>query len=392
MKIALFNDSFPPTMDGVANAVKSYADILTENGHEVVVITPKYPNVEDDYPYEVYRYSSLKFKGKMPYRVGNCFSPKAIKDLHSMHFDIFHVHAPFSSAILAKSINMGRKDKVPVVFTYHTKYDIEINKYIKIDAVEKVANKFVLSNIKACDEIWTVTDGAGKWLKKIGFKGDYTVMPNGTDFPKGRAEDKNVEKLKNRLEIGDEKVILFVGRILWHKNIKLILDTVKKLQLTDLKFKMLFVGDGVDRLAVEEYAKKTEVYDSCIFTGAVYDREKLREYFTLADIFFFPSTFDTSGLVVKEAAACKLPSLLIRGSCAQEGAEDGISCITAEENSDDCADKIYHTLTDEKLLKSLGDRACEKVYYSWKDSVEDAIKGYEKVIENFKAGKYKKKR
>lgn len=75
MKVALFNDSFPPTIDGVANCVMNYADIITKKYGEAVVVTPKYPHVVDNYPYEVYRFQSAKFAGKMPYRVGNPFSP-----------------------------------------------------------------------------------------------------------------------------------------------------------------------------------------------------------------------------------------------------------------------------------------------------------------------------
>ena len=49
LKIGLLNDSFPPVIDGVANTVKAYADLLYEQD-EPIVITPKYPRVTDRYP------------------------------------------------------------------------------------------------------------------------------------------------------------------------------------------------------------------------------------------------------------------------------------------------------------------------------------------------------
>lgn len=55
--------------------------------------------------------------------------------------------------------------------------------------------------------------------------------------------------------------------------------------------------------------------DKCIFVGPVYDRDILRAWNTRADLFLFPSTFDTNELVVSETAAC----VLIEGSCAAEG-------------------------------------------------------------------------
>ena len=69
----------------------------------------------------------------------------------------------------------------------------------------------------------------------------------------------------------------------------------------------------------------------CIFTGPVYDRDALRAWNTRADLFLFPSTFDTNGLVVREAAACGLASVLIEGSCAAEGITDGRNGFIIEE-------------------------------------------------------------
>ena len=88
-------------------------------------------------------------------------------------------------------------------------------------------------------------------------------------------------------------------------------------------FCMVFVGDGQDRPAVEEYAAQLGLTDLCRFTGTERDRDTIRAWYTRADLLLFPSTFDTNGLVVREAAACSLGSVLIEGSCAAEGITDG---------------------------------------------------------------------
>ena len=108
-KVGLFNDSFPPTIDGVANTVYNYANILNGQYATPVVITPKYPNVVDNYDYEVYRYHSAKLTSSMPYRVGNPFSPKTILDLSRMNFDLLHVHSPFASSVLAREVSVFSK-------------------------------------------------------------------------------------------------------------------------------------------------------------------------------------------------------------------------------------------------------------------------------------------
>lgn len=383
MKVALFNDSFPPIIDGVANAIENYGRIITEKYGEAVVVTPKYPNVTDNYPFEVFRFSSAKFLGNMPYRVGNPFSPKTLLDLSKKEFDIFHVHCPFASAVLARELILGKENHPPVVYTYHTKYDVDLDKYVPNKHLNKISRKFVLSNINYADEVWAVSKGATQSLRDLGYQGEILVMPNGTDFKKGKADPAEIAELE-RMYLIEKQVpmFLFCGRMMWYKNIKIILDALKKLSKAGIAYRAFFVGDGVDRPAIEQYTRELGIYKNTVFTGAVYDRDRLRAFFTRADLFMFPSTYDTSGLVVKEAAACYTPSILIKDSCAAEGVEDGFSGVLCEENADNFAKNLAELCKNPSAFETLGNNAAEHVYYSWEDSVATAVKRYETVLEN----------
>ena len=150
------------------------------------------------------------------------------------------------------------------------------------------------------------------------------------------------------------------------------------------------VGDGTDRPAIEKYADELGIKSSVVFTGAIYDREKVRAYFSLADLFLFPSTYDTSGLVVKEAAACDCPSLLVRGSCASECVTDLQTGLIAEEDATDCARKIIDAVRASGFLQNLGKSAGKYVYLSWEDAVAKAYDRYGVVADNFSNKKQKK--
>ena len=380
--IGLFNDSFPPTIDGVANTVYNYAEVLYKDDVNCTVVTPKYPGVFDDYPYDVVRFSSLVMPKRLEYRAGNIVPLKVLKILSDKKFDLIHVHSPFVSSLVADEVaklNPG----IPVVFTYHTKFDVELERRIKSKYFLKIARKFVLKNIKRADEVWVVSDGAAKSLRDIGYKGDYKVMKNGTDFKKGKSSEEEILKLKNELKISeDELMFLFVGRMMWYKNIKLILDALKLLP-SKLKFKMVFVGDGLNRSEIEQYAKQIGIFEKCIFVGAVSDREKLREYYSASDLFIFPSTYDTSGLVVMEAAATKLPSVLIKNSCAAENVTDNQNGFLCNENTKSLKNTILQAVLDRKRLKEVGEHAQEEIYCSWEESVKNAYKRYEEIIENY---------
>ncbi len=387
LKVGLLNDSFPPMIDGVANAVYNYAEIITEKYGSACAITPKYPNVTDDYSFDVYRYASINTIGKIPYRIGNPFLPSNIADVRKMDLDILHVHCPFASAVFARQINMRpKKKKVPLVFTYHTKFDVDIDRYVTAPKFNKIARDFIIKNINSMDDVWVVSEGAGKNLAELGYKGEYIVMPNGTEYPKGKAPNEDIEELKRIYRINeDETVFLFVGRMMWYKNLKLILDALKQVKEAGIKFRALFVGDGGDAPAINKYAKELNLKDCTEFIGAVYDRDKLKAYFSLADLLLFPSTYDTSGLVVKEAAACDCPALLIENSCAAEGVEDGVSGLLALENTDSCAQKIIDSVRAKGFLHLLGKQASEHIYISWEDAVDKAVIRYNEVL-----GKYHK--
>lgn len=377
--VGLFNDSFPPMIDGVAQTVKNYATFLTQKNCEVTVVTPEYRNVEDHYPFEVCRYPSLPATARIGYRVGVPFGPETLSKLRAKHFDIMHIHSPFASSVLVKNIN--RNPRVPVILTYHTRFDLDLQKRIPNTAMRKVASKFLLNNVKAADEIWVVTSGCGKTLRDIGYDGPYRVMENGTDFVRGKASAEQITALRETYHLyEDVPVFLFVGRMMWYKNIRLILDTLAILHNNGMDFRAFFVGDGYDLPEIKEYAEQLQLQNKTVFTGPLYDREQLRVFYSITDLFLFPSTYDTCGIVVKEAAACDCPSLLVEDSCASEGAVHGENAFLARENPASCASVVMKAIADRTTLKAVGINAGKTLYLSWSEAVDHAYTRYEEIL------------
>ena len=174
LKVGLFNDSFPPTIDGVANVTVNYARIIEEKYGEAVVATPFYPDVKDEYPFKVIRYPSIYISKNIGYRAGYPFDAKALTRLEREQFDIIHTHCPFVSTLLARMIRSVTG--TPIVFTYHTKFDIDIEKAMTSDQLRKASIRFLVNNIDACDDVWVVSEGAGENLRSLGYKGEYIVM------------------------------------------------------------------------------------------------------------------------------------------------------------------------------------------------------------------------
>lgn len=381
LTVGLFNDSFPPTIDGVANVVINYAKSIHNKLGYVVVATPHYPDVVDHYPFEVIRYPSANVSKRIGYRAGYPFSSKIVEMLMVKNIDIIHTHSPFSSAILARVVR--HYTGAPIVITYHTKFDIDINRRIAFNPLRKVSLRFLLSNINACDEVWAVSEGAGENLRKIGYKGDYLIMENGVDYQKGKSSQDDMDRLRMKLSLHQTITFLYVGRMMWYKGIKITLDALKISKDQGRNFKMIFVGDGLDAEAIRNYAKELNLENQCIFTGSIYDRDELKTYYSIADLFLFPSTFDTNGIVIREASACSCPSILIKDSAAAEGIENDFTGILIEENKDSMAKEIIKACDDRKRLKRIGQNASENIYISWDDAVEKAYRRYEFILDNY---------
>lgn len=186
-------------------------------------------------------------------------------------------------------------------------------------------------------------------------------------------------------------MFLYLGRMMWYKGIRISLDALAKVKKAGYDFRMVFVGGGTDKEEIIAYTKQLGLSDRVYFDAPVYEREKVRAWYCRADLFLFPSTFDTNGLVVREAAACALPSILVKGSCAAEDAKDGVSAFLIEENADSMAEMLVRLLRSPEIIRRVGKGAQEQLYLSWNDAVTHAEHRYEKVLENYSAGVYKEK-
>jgi len=124
--------------------------------------------------------------------------------------------------------------------------------------------------------------------------------------------------------------------------------------------------------------------ENFIFTGSISNRELLQGYYLRSDLFLFPSTFDTSSLVPIEAAAHKLPTLLIKGSYTAENIIDGDNGFLAEETPSAYAQRIKEIINIEGELKRVGEQASKTVYRSWEMVSKEVLEKYNDIIKEYK--------
>ena len=372
--ICLLNDSFPPEIDGVANAVVNYAKNITKSGENAIVVTPTMPGADDSaFPFPVLRYPSIDTRKKLGYVAGYPFSPETARMLTEQKVELMHTHCTITSCLLARSLRAVVD--APLVLTYHTKYDVDIAKAVRGKLLQESAIRALVQNIASCDEVWVVSRGAGENLRSLGYEGDYIVMENGVDVPRGRVSDEAIAAATGRYDLPQNvPVFLFVGRLMWYKGIRIILDALKTLREKNVDFRMVFVGEGAAGAEIRSYAE-----------------ELIRAWYGRSDLFLFPSTFDTNGLVVREAAASGTATVMIRNSCASEGVGDGRNGFCIEENAAAMAAKLEELCRAPKVMQVVGENAQRELYVSWETAVQRAMARYEVVIDNYRSGKYPKR-
>ena len=195
--IGLFNDCFPPIMDGVSLTTQNYAYWLHKKTGNVCVVTPKSPDARDAEEYPVYRYSSIPIPMRKPYRLG---FPRIDWPFHErisrLSFELVHAHCPFSSGALAMQI--AKEQHVPVVATFHSKYRADFERAIPSRLLVDYLIRKVIRFYEAADEVWIPQAAVEETLREYGYKGRIEVVDNGNDFA-GTPSLQSVRRRPDRL-------------------------------------------------------------------------------------------------------------------------------------------------------------------------------------------------
>ena len=169
-------------------------------------------------------------------------------------------------------------------------------------------------------------------------------------------------------------------------------DALQILKEQGEDFKMLIVGSGFDLEKYQKIITEMGLDDKVIFVGPVSDRELLQGYYLRSDLFLFPSTFDTSSLVPIEAAAHKLPTLLIKDSYTAENIVDDFNGFLAEERAEAFAEKIKQIMHTEGLYEKIGEEASRSVYRSWEMVAEEVLEKYKQIVKEYNEKKEQSKK
>ena len=382
----IFNDNFPPILDGVALTTQNYAYWLHEKGHEVSVITPYAPGAEKvlkEVQYPVYRFPSLPIPFRHPYRYGVPFlSPSFIRQFRQMPFELVHAHCPFTTGDLAYSA--AQRQGIPMVATFHSKYRQDFEHNVKSKVVVDWMVRHIVRFFEKADEVWIPLPAVEETLREYGYKGHVEVVENGNDFytPAAKIENMRAEMREELGLLPDETMLLFVGQHIWEKNIGLILDALALIK--DKPFHLFMVGTGYAVREIRHKIKELGLSPRVTLLGNIHDRDRLKRIYAAADLFIFPSLYDTCGLVVREAAAMHTPSLMLAGSTAASAVQDGVDGFLSPAGKEEYARCIVSLMEQPEVIAKVGTKASKTISRSWENVMDEVVLRYRDIQQSYK--------
>ena len=373
-------DNYFPVIDGVTETVHEYACHM-EHAAVVCPAMEKHYLEKHSFPYPLLTSATLR----VPFSRYASAVPKIDRELEAKIAEtapaVFHMHSP---SLLGKyAVSLGKKMKIPVVATFHSKYYDAVLEFTKSRAIARMVTNQIVKLFENCDEVWACSEETGETLRSYGYSKPYYVMPNGTDVSVPENAQELKEKAAARFQLPrDKHILLFVGQQIWYKNQRLVLDTFRLLCDQSNDWFLVMVGTGKDEQDIERYAASLNLSDHVCFTGQVRDRDLLCGIYLNADLLFFPSVFDNAPLVLREAAVLAVPTLAAEGSNAAGAIRKNVSGFTAAADPKSMYDELVRIFSEEDV-KKIGQNARELIPLAWEKLIPMVLERYQTVIDRY---------
>lgn len=385
MRVAIITENFLPKLDGVTRTLARLLEHLQSNGHQALLLGPE-SGMEQYAGAEIVGtagvplpfYPELKF---------NFFRPLFIRRLSEFRPDIVHLVDPV--VLGATGLAAARLLAIPAVSSYHTNLAAycEHFGFAVLTRPMWLYNRFIHSQ---CALTFCPSPSTATMLRAQGFD-HLRIWSRGVDTqlfrPERRSQTLREAWLSESKRLGQREqsrkaVLLYVGRVSWEKNLRLLVQAYRGMDHE--RCHLVIVGDGPAHSELQQELAGCPVS----FTGYL-SGEALAAAYASADIFAFPSLTETFGQVVLEAMASHLPvvglyadgvSNLVKHE--QTGLLLDVQSVREEEQVRRYRKYLTRLVHNVPLRALFGQAALEAARRrSWYEAMEELVSGYREVVE-----------
>lgn len=376
MKIAILCS---PYMGGSSTIATELGVEMAKRGHQVHFISSERPfllnnSIKNIFFHEVYITDYPLFKYP-PY--DSSLIIRIAELLQEYDFDIIHAHYALPYGLCAHFARMLiNHKKVKIITTIHgTEVFVLAQHHLYKDMLRYV--------LKTSDVVTTVS----KYLKKttndlIGKIKHIEVIYNFVDSDIFSPSKKNMN-LRQKYAQNEEKIIIHASNMRPIKRLMDVIAVFNQIQM-NTPARLLLMGDGPDRQNALALCKQLNIRDKVYFLGKQLNRE---DFYSMADLFLLPSSFESFGLSALEAMSCGVPVMITAVGGAKEliGNERN-SLLCQPEDISGMSMKAIDLLSNSKKLEKMKENARMRAesFFIKSKIIQLYEKNYEKVLSTVK--------
>jgi phosphatidylinositol alpha 1,6-mannosyltransferase len=367
LKLAYFAGSLSENIDGVSRVLYRIAKFNRNQQLDSIFISP---DTDPAIGSETMKLRGVAVPGYSEYKLSLSLPNRIIKALTITNFipDLVHLHSPCTTGLAG--LKVARSFNVPVVATYHTHFPAYL-KYHRASRLETPVKKYLRWFYKQCDIVFVPSRFIQDELEQTGLHRS-VLLPHGVD-EELFCPAKFSSELKNRF--GGKKILLYAGRLVWEKNLQILVTAIRKLEEEREDFVLWIAGKGNAENELRKELPEAVFFGFC-------DNEKLAMLYATADVLVFPSDTETFGNVILEAMSSGTCCIVANKGGANDLVTDNQNGYTfVSSNPDGLASKINHLLSHPKLLNDLSASALQySSQYKWIEILKKQASIYGELV------------
>lgn len=393
MRIALFTDTYPPQINGVAASTYILRNELEKHGHQVYVVTTYKGSGKHqwDDDHKILQLAGLQLKFLYGYVMTSPFHVFALEEIRKLDLDVIHAQTEFGAGIFARIC--AKQLHIPLVSTYHTTYE-DYTHYVnfinsrKVDEIVKVGVAKV-SRLYGDSSMEVIAPSVKtkQMLEGYHVRRDISVIPTGLEleqFEPKHFPRSNRHEMRASFGFKDEDhLVVYVGRLAQEKALDIVVRGFKNAKDRGMDIKLMIVGGGPDYDPLNALIKEMHMESDIILTGPK-PREEIPAIYNCADAFISASLSETQGMTFIEALASGIPLFARKDEVLQELLIEGKTgwYFTDENDLPDQLDHFLH-LSDEER-KNMSKECLQRVKpYSSETFYQNVIRVYGTAIDQY---------
>ena len=289
------------------------------------------------------------------------------------NIQLLHVHYAIphaSAAYMAKQILQQQGIHIPVITTLH-------GTDITLVGRDKTYSPVVTFSMNESDALTAVSQNLREeTYKNFKITKDIDVIYNFVDVK--RFNRKPIDAFKKIISPHGEKILLHASNFRKVKRVDDVVNIFLRVN-KEIPSKLLFVGDGPERSAIEQLCRDSGSYDSIRFVGK---QEQMEDILAVSDVFILPSEYESFGLSALEAMAARVPVISSNAGGLPEINVDGFSGFLSNVGDvDSMAHNALKLLNNEKDYEGFKANALKQAMkFDINTIVPEYIKLYQRFI------------